>query len=123
MATITELEFGLVANLTSTGTWVQLAKVGGAAYAVPANGETKVRWLRGLNIHATNAAAVQFAFSTDITIADDELATPAISLAAGESLEDDRGDVLPPTYAIWARATGTNPNVTVRAFAFETVTT
>ncbi len=121
MTTTTELEFGLVANLTVSGTWVQLTKIGGAAYAVPANGETKVRWLRALNIGA-NAAAVQFAFSTDITIADNELATPSISLATGESLEDDRGDSLPVSYGIWARAVGTSPNVTVRAFAFETVT-
>lgn len=121
MTTITELEFGLVANLTSTGTWVQLAKINGAVYAVPANGETKVRWLRAMNLGA-NTAAVQFAFSPNGTIADDEVATSSISLATGESLEDERGDSLPVTYAIWAKATGTTPNVTVRAFAFETVT-
>lgn len=110
----------LVANLTSSGTWVQLTQgVGGSAYTVPTGSQATTRLISGLNLGA-NAVTVDLAISTNNTIADGERILRPIELGVDYSFDTDDVHIIGAGEGLWARATGTSPNVTIRASALET---
>lgn len=110
----------LVINITTTNTWTQLTEgVGGSAYTVPANSRADIKFLSANNLDA-DAAVINFAVSTNSTIADNEYIWPiGVSLATKEYADDDSVHVMRAGEGLWARATGTTPNCTFNATVLE----
>jgi len=109
----------LTVNITTTNTWTQLTEGhGGSAYNVPAGGRADIKELRAINIGA-NSTKVIFAISSDSTISDDERVWQEPAILTGEMIRDDDVHVMRAAEGLWARATGTSPNVTFRADILE----
>ena len=110
----------LTINLTASGTWTQLKEgSGGSNYAVPTGGRADVAFMEVLNLGA-NTATVLLAISTNNTIADDErMGFPSLVLLTLEYANSSDKHVIRTGEALWAKATGTSPNVTVRASILE----
>jgi hypothetical protein len=106
-------------NITETNTWTQLTDAStGSVYAVPASSRADIKLLTAENLGA-NDADVSFAISADSTITDVEREWPDPTLATGEFAIDDSVRLIPASQALWARATGTTPNVTFKATVLE----
>lgn len=111
----------LVLNVTASGAWTQVKEeVANTAYTVPSTGHADVKALIVQNLGA-NSVVIEFAISTDSSIADLERGLPGCTLATGEHAEYEGVIVIPDGRGIWMKCTGTSPNVTVRIAAFEVV--
>jgi len=110
----------LVINITASATWTQLVEGnGGAAYAVPTGGRADTRLMEVLNLGA-NTATVLLAISTNNTIADTERIGPAsLVLLTSEYASSSDVHVIQQGEGVWAKATGSSPNVTVRCSILE----
>ena len=110
----------LVANLTSSGTWVQLLEeVAGTAYTVPSGRHVDVKSLIVTN-NGANSVAVSMGISSDNTISDLEGGLPKATLSEqGSHAEYDGVVVIVEGKGLWMKAVGTSPNVSVRAAALE----
>lgn len=110
--------YELEVNVTTTNVWTQLLQQGGAAYTVPIGRTADVRWLTAISLGA-NIATAEFALSSGSSVADVSRACAPIPLTQYETLKDSDGHALKDGYGVWARAVGTSPNVTFRAYILE----
>lgn len=111
----------MVLNVTASATWTQvLEEVAGTGYAVPATGHADIRSLQIKNLGA-NSCVVEFASSPNNTPADVQRGFPTCTLATGEFAEYDGVVVLVAAKGLWVKVTGTSPNLSVRAAAFEVI--
>lgn len=107
----------LKVNVTVTTTWTQIQE-GGSNYAVASGAHAETAHISVINL-GPNDAVVEVAVSPTSTITDDEIILPAVTLAENERAETPDRHVLAASDSLWLRATGTTPNVTIRASILE----
>jgi len=114
----------LVLNLTVGSVWAQLLDLADSQpYTAASPGRGDLKWLSALNLHSVEAT-VEFAISTDNSIADQERLMPPLPLAQFESRIDNRGFTIPSTFGVWARmvpTSGSDGNMTVQGNVLEIV--
>lgn len=111
----------LVLNITTTNVWTQMLQGnGGAAYVIPSGGRGIVKSLTAMNLDS-NSGTVEFAISTNSTIADAERVWPPITVPAGGVAQDEHNVTYPmqSLEGVWCRVVGTTPNATFRADVLE----
>lgn len=111
------IEFSL--SITSSGAWTQVNDQETAApYVVSASSRCDVRDITLMNLGA-NAAAVQYAISASSPSGSADIKLSPITVPAGGHYEGSRQHTLHAGFSLWAKATGTSPDVTVSAQGLE----
>lgn len=108
----------LLKNITTSGSWVQLdEEIGAAAYSPGAGLQAQIGNWSAKNLHATNNVQVELAiYATAGSYADAKLLGKSETMESGDQFgDDDARDLIHAGYGLFARVTGTSPNVTVRA--------
>lgn len=108
----------LLINITASGAWTQLKEeLTDAVYEVGAGVQAQIGNWSAKNFSETDDVQVELAiYDAGGSVADkNRVATFGVLEPGDEGGDDDARDLIHEGYALFAKATGTSPNVTVRA--------